>query len=129
MTTHMESQRKTSGATQSAQSLYDQPVRVAGIVTKVHPTKSRLVKARHAFDGSPLADDRWIELNHSAQEIIERWGTIRIGFRLRVTLSGPSGIGADATVISTELQEINEPNQINEASRGLWSIFTPGSSI
>lgn len=129
LTTNTEAQRKVGGAIQSTQSVYDQPTRVAGIVTKVHPKKPRLVKARHAFNNTPLANDRWIELNHSAQEIIERWGTIRVGFRIRATLSGPSGVGADATVISTELQAINEPTQVNEATRGLWSIFTPGSSI
>lgn len=104
----------------------DAPRRVEGIVNAVHPNRPRLVKA-HAADGTPLAGDKWITLNHSAQEIAERWGTVRIGFRIRATFTGPIGAGADASIIGTEGQTVEDPVIENEAAQGLYAVFCPGS--
>lgn len=93
-----------------------------GTISKVHPNYPRLVKA-YADDGTPLANDSWIELNHSAQEIAERWGTVRLGFRVRVNFTGPAGSSADASIIGAEQESVREPHVNNTATRGLWAIF------
>jgi hypothetical protein len=103
--------------------------RATGIVSRVHNTKPRLVVAYDENDQSPLANGDWIVLNHSAQEIAERWGTIRPGFRIQVTFMGPSGAKADATIIGTENQTTEEPPVANEIARGLFALFAPGIGV
>ena len=100
--------------------------RAVGLVSHVHPEKPRLVKAYNETDYSPLANGDWILLNHSAQEIAERWGTVRPGFRIQVTFAGPSGAKADGTIIGAENQNIEEPPVANEVARGLFALFAPG---
>jgi hypothetical protein len=56
-------------------------------------------------------------------------GTVRVGFRVRVSYSGPSGSGADAFIVGAENQDVTEPYQSNEAARGLFAIFAPGIGI
>lgn len=124
-TSHAENQRQVSGSISGMPGPHQQQKRTSGIIVKIHPEKPRLVKA-NAADGTPLANGQWIELNHSAQEIVERWGTVRVGFNVRVTFSGPSGAGADATIVSAEEQALTEPHQPNEAARGLYALFAPG---
>lgn len=127
-TSQGEAQRKVESAVASFPGLHEGTRRSVGIVNKVNPNKPRLIKA-HAMDGTPLANNNWIELNHSAQEIAERWGTVRIGFRVRVTFTGPSGASADAGIIGTEGQDVNDPFIPNEAQQGLYAVFAPGIGI
>jgi hypothetical protein len=96
--------------------------RCIGIVDAVHETNARLVKA-HTPDGVPIGNSGWIELNHSASEIVERWGTIRPGFKIRVTSTGAIGMAADATVIGTEDEGTNDQIVPNEADKGVGDLF------
>lgn len=127
-TSQGEIQRKTERAIASFPGLHEGVRRTTGVINKVHPEKPRLIKA-YDLQGSAIAGNSWIELNHSAQEIAERWGTVRIGFRVRVTFAGPSGASADAMIVGTEGQDINDLLEANEAEQGLYAVFSPGIGI
>ena len=120
-----ENRRQVSNSLLSLPGTQEQIRRVDGIITEINPDYPRLVKVKQN-DNSPVANGKWISLNHSAQEIAEKWGTVRLGFKVRVTYSGPAGVNADATIIATEDKNVNEPHQANEADRGLYLIFPPG---
>ena len=122
-----ENKRQVSNSLLSLPGVQEQLRRVQGIVIEVHSKLPRLVKAKQT-NGTPIANGNWILLNHSAQEIAEKWGTVRLGFKVVVNYSGPAGGNADATIVSTEGKEVNEPPQSNEASRGLYYIFAPGGT-
>lgn len=108
---------------------YNQTETVIGIIHQINEQAPRLVKA-HDQDGFTLACDNWIELNHSAREIAERWGTVRVGFRVRVSLTGiAGGKKASAIIIGEENEDTTEPGQPNEAERGLYAIFCPGIGV
>lgn len=124
-----ESNRQSESTMNAFPGVHEQVRTTIGVVTQIHPEKSRFVKAYSKYDGATLANGDWIELNHSAQEIAERWGTVRRGFKIKVSYTGPSGAGADGTIIGTEKQDIEEPPQPNEAARGMYAIFTPGIGI
>lgn len=124
-TRQAEQQRQSDNAIGLLPDAQDGVRKVVGIVSKVNEERPRLVKA-NSIDGSPIANGGWIELNHSADEIAERWGTIRSGFLVRVTVSGPDGGGADAIIIGTEGHDVAEPPVLNDAERGLFLIFPPG---
>lgn len=123
-----EQTRKTERAIASVPGSHEAVRRATGVINRIHPKRPRLIKA-HGLDGTTLANDAWIELNHSAQEIAERWGTVRIGFRVRVTYSGPAGASADATILGSEGQDIDESFIPNEAQQGLYAVFAPGVGI
>jgi len=89
-----------------------------GTVTQVHPEKPLLVKA-YDMDGYPIAEGGWIRLLHSSAEIAERWGLVSIGFRVQVTLSGPTGANASATIAG----DADEPPTSMEVEKGLYAIF------
>lgn len=127
-TSQGESARTTERAVAGFPGLDDGVRRVMGIIKAAHPERPRLVKA-YALDGTPIANGSWIELVHSAQEIAERWGTVRIGFRVRVLYTGPEGSGADGIIVGTEGQDIHEGPIPNEAQQGLYAIFAPGIGI
>jgi hypothetical protein len=128
LTTTGENTRSVERNINSIPGPYEQQRKVIGVVSKVHSTKPRLIKA-NTSSGYPIANGNWIELNHSAQEITERWGTVRIGFRVRVSYSGPSGQSADAIITGVEEHDIEEPHQENDAARSLYAIFTPGNGV
>lgn len=127
-TSHAETQRSTNNSISSMAGPHEQTKKATGRIVRLHPDKPRLVKI-NALDGTPLANGSWVELNHSAQEIAERWGTVRTGFRVRVHFSGPSGAGADATIIGTEGKDVTEPSQPNDVARGLFAAFPPGIGL
>lgn len=119
---HGEAQRQAEqdmGAASTAESATHRGI---GTVSTIHPDKPRLVLA-HDDDGSVLANGNWIQLNHSAQEIAERWGTVRVGFRIRASWTGPAGVATEATIIGVENEDVRESHVPNEASVGLWAIF------
>lgn len=98
---------------------------VFGTIREVHHQKP-LIRA-YDDSGSPLANDKWIPLNHSTQEIAERFGTIRQGMRIAVWFSGPDGAGANATIVGVESERnTNQPYTPNTIERGLFRIFSPG---
>ena len=103
---------------------------VVAIVDGIHPTLAQYVTA-HTEDGAPILSDpdSWIELNHSGAEIAERWGQVRVGFRLRCIVSGAgkTGVSANATIISTEGQDSSQPPIANDSAQGLYLVFAPGS--
>ncbi len=124
-TRQAERQRQDENAIGLLPDAQDGVRKVVGVISKVNEEKPRLVKA-NSIDGSPIANGGWIELNHSADEIAERWGTVRTGFRIRATVSGPDGSGADAVIIGVEGQDVIEPVVLNDSERGLFAIFPPG---
>jgi len=127
-TSHRENQRKISSGMSSIPGLNEGVRSVSGTIRQIHEEKPRLVKA-YGDDGAPIADDNWIELNHSAQEIAEKWGTVRMGFRVRVSFIGPAGASANATIIGVEQEDVKEPHIPNEVSRGMYALFAPGIGV
>jgi len=100
-----------------------------GQVTEVHPEKAKLVKAVDIYDGSPIADGGWIELDHSPQEIAEKWGTVKVGFRIRTLYTGSNGEGCSGTITGTLEDSVQSVKVANTAARGLFAIFAPGIGI
>lgn len=101
-----------------------------GIVSEVHPTKACFVKCYSATDKSVIAGNKYVRLNHSAEEIAERWGTVRVGFRVQVKQIGPNGLlGCSAIIIGTEGEDQEEDKVENRSEKGLYAIFSPGISI
>ena len=81
-------------------------------------------------DGEVLANNKYIPLIHSPTEIIERWGTIRKGMRVKVQYTGPDGARADATIIGLESEKnMNTPFFENTIAQGVYKIFGPGIGI
>ena len=127
---YTEQQRKVDLSTISSshQSIIN---RITGTVSEVHPNNPRFVKA-YSSNGAMVADGKWIELTHSAQEIAERWGMIRPGFEIKITYTGPSGVGADAyvmkpvnpdkllSIVKEKLAEQEEAEHMSEEKLAQW---------
>jgi hypothetical protein len=128
-TKYGEEVRRIDAAVDALPGAHEQLRRSIGIVRKVHEQYARLVKATDAYDGSILANGEWITLNHTAQEIAERWGTIQIGFKIQLTMSGPAGETVDAKVIGESAVSTTELHVPNSVARGLFAIFAPGIGI
>ena len=87
-----------------------------------------LIKAA-TTDGYIIANGKWIPLNHSRLEVVEKIGKLRQGLVVQVFYSGPAGGGANATLIGLENEPEGEGTQIvNDIDEPLWEIFTPGST-
>jgi len=129
-----EADRQLQGAL-GATSLHEQTRTVLGIVHKwgpeADPPESAQRVQAHQIDGSPIvSEEYWIQLIHSAQEIAEKWGTVRVGFKLSVTIVGPgSGQSASGSIIGGEDCNLDETVVPNEAEQGLYAIFAPGTGV
>jgi hypothetical protein len=123
---YTENARKVDLSTLSSTSQNSNNQKITGIVNEVHPKNPRFIKA-YSSNGAMISDGKWIELTHLAQEIAERWGTVRVGFEVKVNISGPNGVGSDAYIIGSETQSIDSAHIPNEAEQGLYYIFCPGS--
>lgn len=124
-----EDQHRLERAQLAFPGLLDGAKRTTGIIKEINSESPRLVRAYDEEDGTVLCDGKWIELNHSAQEIAEKWGKVQVGFKVRVTYYGPSGSGADATIIAKQNDDIQEPGIENDVARGLYAVFAPGIGI
>jgi hypothetical protein len=101
---------------------------IFGTIYEIHPERP-LIKA-YTDSGGDIANGDFISLNHSTQEIAEKFGKVRKGMRVNVLYTGPNGASANATIIGTEGERnINEPLVENTAERGLFAIFTPGIGV
>ncbi len=101
---------------------------IFGKISKVHQQKP-LIKATDD-QGSSIANDNWIPLNHSPGEIISSFGTIRRGMRVLVSYVGPDGAGANATIVGDEQQKHSDvPMLPNEVKQNVYRIFSPGSGV
>lgn len=127
-TSHGEERRQAGALADAIPGIHEQNQREGGVISKIHPEQAGWVKVR-ALDGTPLANNNWIELNHHTDEIIERWGTVRVGMKVRVAYSGPAGAGADCTIVGTEGDDPTHPHVPNEVARGMYSMFSPGIGI
>jgi hypothetical protein len=124
-----EDMRQNDGAMTSRPGLHEMTRQIIGIVDAVDDTYARWVTA-HEPTGKTILAGRWIELNHSAREIAERYGTVPVGTMIRVTVYGPGdGVSASATIIDTEGKGADEPHYSNDAEQGMYAVFCPGSSI
>lgn len=124
-----EELRQNDNHTTGRPGLHEMTRQVVGIVDSVDDTHARWVTA-HEPSGKLILNGGWIELNHSAREIAERYGTVPVGTMLRITVYGPGdGITANATIIDTEGNGADEPHYSNDADRGLYEIFSPGIGI
>lgn len=124
-----ESLRSADRLTQAGPAAHENIREVMGVVDGVNPDLARWITA-HEANGKTLFKGQWIELNHSAREIAERWGTVPIGAMIRVTIYGPGdGVSASATIIDAEGKGADEPHYANEAEQGLYAVFAPGSSL
>jgi hypothetical protein len=124
-----EDLRQLDTSVQSFPSSSEQTRQIVGVVGEVHPENPRFVKA-YEPSGAMICEGNWIELNHSADELAERYGTVRAGFKLRVTIWGAgTGIAGNAIIIGTEDSFISEPYTNNEVEQGLYQIFNPGIGV
>ena len=124
-----EKRRETHAETLASPSLIDLTKQVYGTITEVHDSLA-LIKAYDASNGTTIANDSWIPLIHSVEEIVERFGTIRTGMGVLVTTNGPGGQQSVAQVISNEHQRVGQEEVVpNTVDLGLWEIFTPGSGL
>ena len=126
-TSYGEQSRQVDSYIQGSPTSSEQTRQIMGVVGEIHPTNPRFVTA-YTPDGAIIAEGGWVELNHSADEIAERFGTIRAGFKLRVTIWGAgTGNAANASIIGTEDSAISEPYTDNEIDQSLYAIFAAGS--
>lgn len=96
-------------------------------VSEVDPDRPKFVKAVSLDDPRVhIANAQWIKVNHGDQEIVDRWGKIRIGFKLRILFNGPTEDGAVAYVTGSNDEETDTGAVSNEQTMGLWAIFAPG---
>ena len=99
---------------------------IQGIITSVHDS-SPLIKA-HTNIGAAIAGGQWIPLDHSLSDIVERFGKLRKGLRVRVSYTGVDGINATAAIVGAEGEQSGEGSLIeNKMQKGLFAIFTPGA--
>ena len=98
-----------------------------GTIVALHPDGKPVVRVV-TDQGTKLASDDFIPLNHSVSDIIERWGKLRTGMRVQVTYMGPDGLAANATIIGISGDREGEGIQLeNDIEEPLWEVFTPGS--
>jgi hypothetical protein len=101
---------------------------ISGVISEVHPERP-FIKAYNS-NGNRIANDNFIPLNHSPSEIIEKWGTIRVGMKVIVSYCGPNGTSANATIVGLEGgKENEEPYLPNNIERGMFRIFSPGIGV
>ena len=111
----------------AAPSLFENTREIEGVIYEVHETKL-LIKAYNSVDGSVVANNNWIPLTHSPQEVAERFGTIRQGMVATIRFQGVSGLNARATIIFNEQEKVGEEDfAANELETGLFEIFKPGT--
>lgn len=123
-----ETNREIQTGIASFPGLHDGVRQTFGYISELHPEKP-LIKA-YADDGTKIAHDKYIVLNHSTSEIAERWGTVRVGMRIKVEYTGPDGGGASATIVGLEGEKVAEEILIdNNIQRGLFAIFSPGIGL
>ena len=124
-----EEMRQNDNVTAGRPGLHEMTRQVIGIVDSVDDKYARWVTA-HEPDGKVILAGAFIELNHSAREIAERYGTVPVGTMLRVTIYGPGdGVSASATIIDTEGKGADEPFYSNDAEQGLYAVFAPGIGV
>ena len=128
ISTHQEQSRATEAGISSSPGLHEGVRQTFATIYAIHPEKT-LIKA-YDDNGSNIANDKWVPLNHSSREIAERFGTVRIGMRVMVSFTGPDGGSANAFIVGNEGEKnANEPQTENAAQRGMFRIFAPGSGI
>jgi len=123
-----ERNRQLNGTIDAMPSSHEAIKTVYGIIIELHPDKVRYFKAS-TEDQTPICNNNYILLKHSAQEIAERWGTIRVGMKVKVVYAGATGNSGDGEIIGSEETSMTDPIIDNISERGLYFIFTPGSSI
>lgn len=122
-----ENRRQEQQDKTASPSLFETIREIDAIIYKIHEEKL-LVKAYGAETGTAIANDNWIPLAHSPQEIAERFGTIRPGMVARVSYQGADGVNARATIIYNEKEKTGEEDfAMNELETGLYEIFKPGT--
>lgn len=99
-----------------------------GIITEVHE-KLPMVKVEYS-SGALASGGRFISVNHSVLDILQRFGTLRKGLRVLVTFSGEQEQICHCEIVGVE-EERNgaEPQQIENQQTPLYSIFTPGAGF
>jgi len=118
-----EDQRASSMDAIASPGLIESARNVDGVINEVHE-RLPLVKAYNTLDGTVVAGNRWIRLLHSPEEIVDRFGTIRIGMHVRITYTGPIGEDASAIITLNEGDQIDKVEALpNEKPLGLWEIF------
>jgi len=99
-----EDQRQESIDKAASPSLFETVREVDAVIKEVHE-KKLLVKVYATGSAAVVANNQWIPLSHSPQEIAERFGTIRVGMTVRVSYQGPSGLNARAVVVLNEKEK------------------------
>ncbi len=123
-----EDQRNSSNAAASMPGMDSTIQTVQGTITSIHDSRP-LIKA-HTDIGEAIANGSWITLDHSLSDIVERFGKLRKGLRVRVSYTGPDGSQASATIIGVENEKVGQGTQLeNKIQKGLYSIFSPGSGV
>ena len=116
--------QKNESASQPGQESTIQTIQ--GTITDVHDS-APLIKA-HTNIGAAIAGGQWIPLEHSLSDIVERFGKLRKGLKVRVSYTGVDGLNASASIVGLEGESSGEGTLIeNKIQIGLFAIFTPGS--
>ena len=124
-----EKKRQMSSELLSGPGSIDLSRQVYGAIIEIHDSLP-LVKAYDPSNGTVIANNRWIPLIHSPEEIVEKFGTIRIGMTVLVNSTGPSGDSSFAQIITNEHEDVAGKEIVpNTVDLGLWEIFTPGSGL
>jgi len=124
-----EKKREMSSELLSGPSSMDLQRQIHGSIIEIHDSLP-LIRAYDPSNGTVIANNRWIPLIHSPEEIVEKFGTIRVGMTVLINTTGPSGDSSFAQIISNEYENIAEKETIpNTVELGLWEIFTPGSGL
>jgi hypothetical protein len=101
---------------------------IHGVITEVHAS-APLIKA-HTNIGAAIANGNWITLDHSLSDIVERFGKLRKGLRVRVSYTSVDGLNASATIVGIEGEKPGQGTLIeNKVQKGLYAIFPPGVGI
>lgn len=121
-----ETQRQQELDKTASPSLFETIRETEAVINEVHEDLL-LIKAYEADSGSVVANNRWIPLSHSPQEIAERFGTIRPGMVVKVSYQGADGLNARASIVYNEQEKTGEEEfSLNEIETGLFEIFKPG---
>lgn len=96
-----------------------------GLITDIHPSEN-LIKAS-TFGGTSIGDGSWIPLTHTIDEVIERFGKLRKGMRVKIDSGGIASGQFIASIVGLESDTVSKDTQlINEIEKSLYAIFTPG---
>lgn len=127
-TTTMGEEQRQSDSAMSESGHASKTKTAVGIVIGVHERFPNQVLLAGP-DNEQLANKQYVVLSHSPDEIAEKWGTVRLGFKVRATWQDPSGGNAFGVVVGDENTTLADAPVENVVAQGLYACFAPGCGI